>query len=139
MASLPTDPGVAAAPEFWSVILKSFGMLLIVLGILIAVLWLIRRYVAREGSMGQAGVIRLLASLYVAPKERVALIDVLGEKILIGITPNQISFLARIQDEENVCSGDPPAADGFFRSLLKRKLNGASVRSTKKQAPQSTG
>lgn len=135
--ALPVDPGVAAAPEFWSAMLKSFGMLLIVLGVLIAVLWLIKRYVGQQSGMGKPGVIQLLASMYVAPKERIALIDVLGEKILIGITSHQINFLARIQDEENVCPEDSPVPDGFFKSLLKRKLNGSASLSKKKETHHS--
>ncbi len=138
IASLPVDSSVVAPPEFWVTMLKSFGMLLIVLGILVAVLWLIKRYFGQQGGMGQPGVIQLLASMYVAPKERIALIDVLGEKILIGITPQQISFLARIQDEENVCPTEPPVSDGFFKSLLKKKLNGATNHS-KKETQHSTG
>jgi flagellar protein FliO/FliZ len=138
IAALPSDPGVAGDPEFWGTMLKSFGMLLIVLGVLIAVLWLIKRYFAQQGSMGQPGVIRLLSSMYVAPKERIALIDVLGEKILIGITSQQISFLARIQDEKNVCPTEPPASNGFFRSLLKKKINGASIHSKKKETHHRT-
>ena len=84
----------AASPELWGTMLQSFGMLLLVLAVLVLVLWLMRRYLAHPGGAGRQGVIRMIASLYVAPKERVALVDVLGEKLLIGITPQQISFLA---------------------------------------------
>ena len=68
----------------------------------------------------------MLASMYVAPKERIALVDVLGEKLLIGITPQQISFLARIEDGKNICEAHPAenSPAGFFKALLKRKLKG---------------
>lgn len=102
-------------------------MLLVVLGILLLVLWLLRRYSSRQGSGGQQGVIRMVASMYVAPKERIALVDVLGEKILIGITTQQISFLARVEDEKDLCgsqTAEPPG--GFFKSLLRRKLQRSS-------------
>ncbi len=69
----------------------------------------------------------MLASMYVAPKERIALVDVLGEKFLIGITPQQISFLARVEDKEDVCA-DRPAEKlpgGLFKTLLKRKIDTA--------------
>ena len=101
-------------------------MLLVVLGILILVLWLIRRYSHLHGAGGQQGIIRMVASMYVAPKERIALVDVLGEKILIGITAQQISFLARIEDEKDVCaSQEAEAPGGFFKALLRRKLQTA--------------
>jgi flagellar protein FliO/FliZ len=106
--------------------LKSFGMLLLVLAALIFVLWVLRRYFTQSGVGGQQGVIRMIASLYVAPKERIALVDVLGQKLLIGITPQQISFLARIEDEADVCEARMAenASAGFFKALLKRKLGG---------------
>lgn len=126
-AGAAADVSRAASPELWATMLKSFGMLLLVLAILILVLWLMRRYLTHPGSAGQQGVIRMLASMYVAPKERIALVDVLGEKLLIGITPQQISFLARIEDEKDVCetrlAENSPA--GFFKALLKRKLGGS--------------
>ncbi len=139
VAALPVDPSVAGAPELWGTMLKSFGMLLIVLGILIVLLWVMKRYFVRQGSMGQPDVIRLLASMYVAPKERVALIDVLGEKILIGITAQQISFLARIQDEDNICQPASSPGDGFFRSLLKKKISRVSNNVSTKKNHGSTG
>lgn len=101
-------------------------MLLVVLGILLLVLWLLRRYSSHQGPGGQQGVMRMVASMYVAPKERIALVDVLGEKILIGITPQQISFLARIEDDKDLCgSRMTEAPGGFFKALLRRKLQTA--------------
>ena len=102
-------------------------MLLVVLGILILVLWLIRRYSSLQGAAGQQGIIRMVASMYVAPKERIALVDVLGEKLLIGITAQQISFLARIEDDKDLCNNQKTEAPGgFFKTLLRRKLRTAS-------------
>ena len=127
-AALPTQDAVqAASPELWGTMLRSFGALLVVLAILILVLWLIRRYASLQGTGGQQGIIRMVASMYVAPKERIALVDVLGEKLLIGITTQQISFLARIEDDKDLCSGrETEAPGGFFKALLRRKLKTAS-------------
>jgi flagellar biogenesis protein FliO len=74
--------------------------------------------------------------MYVAPKERIALVDVLGEKILIGITPQQISFLARIEDDKDLCSAQmSESPGGFFKSLLKRKLQSDPEGPTMKRSP----
>ena len=128
----------SASPELWVSLLQSFGMLLLVLALLILVLWLLRRYFSHSGAVGQQGVIRMLSSIYVAPKERIALVDVLGEKLLIGITPQQISFLARIEDEKEICSDRQleKSSGGFFKTLLKRKLDDSPKDSkTKEDAP----
>jgi flagellar protein FliO/FliZ len=111
-------------PELWGTLLQSFGMLLLVLALLILVLWVLRRYFSYSGAIGQQGIIRIITSLHVAPKERIALVDVLGEKLLIGITAQQISFLARIEDEKDICNSEELAKSrgGLFKALLKRKL-----------------
>ncbi len=128
LAALPAQDVVqTATPELWGTMLRSFSMLLVVLAILLLVLWLIRRYSSLQGAGGQQGIIRMVASMYVAPKERIALVDVLGEKLLIGITAQQISFLARIEDDKDLCgSQKAEAPGGFFKTLLRRKLQTAS-------------
>jgi flagellar protein FliO/FliZ len=127
LAALPAQNTVqVGSPELWGTMLRSFSMLLVVLGILLLVLWLLRRYSSHQGSGGQQGAIRMVASIYVAPKERIALVDVLGEKILVGITTQQITFLARIEDEKDLCgSQTTEAPGGFFKALLRRKLQTA--------------
>jgi flagellar protein FliO/FliZ len=124
----------ASTPELWPTLLQSFGVLLLVLALMILVMWLMRRYLVFSGAAGQQGVIKMLASMYVAPKERIALVDVLGEKILIGITPQQISFLARVEDKDDMCAGrqEEKSPGGFFKALLKRKLDDDSGPSTGK-------
>ncbi len=117
------EPVAAAVPpDLWGSIVQSFGVLLLVLALLVFVLWLVKRYAALPGTGGAQGRIRVLGALHLAPKERVMLLDVLGEKILVGVTAQQVSFLARIQDEKGVCDRpcDPP--EGFFKSLLRRRM-----------------
>jgi flagellar protein FliO/FliZ len=111
-------------PDLWITMLKSFGMLCIVLGLLIGILWLMRRLYHGGGSR-QAGLIRIRASAFLAPKERIVLVDVLGEKLLLGVTPQQINLLAKLSDE-NGAFEEPPEEQGpraGFRSLFKRKLS----------------
>lgn len=107
-------------PELWMTLLKSFGMLCIVIGILIAVLWLLRRAYLHSGRGGQPGVIQVISSHHVSPKERIVLVDVLGEKLLLGITSQQISLLTKISDEKG--SFEACAPEGPFKTLFRRKL-----------------
>jgi flagellar protein FliO/FliZ len=122
MNGIPADTVAASAPELWVTLLKSFGMLSVVLAILIAVLWLLRR-AYHHSSGGQPGLIQILALHYVAPKEHIVLVDVLGEKLLLGVTPQQINLLTKITDAKDICAASPPAIEGIFKSLLRRKLN----------------
>ena len=61
-----TNPAAMASPELWGTLLKSAAMLSIVLGLLIGVLFLMRRlFYGKTGTAGR-GVIRTIASSYVA-------------------------------------------------------------------------
>lgn len=133
MNGLPADPVAATEPELWITLFKSFGMLCVVLALLIAILWLLRR-AYHYSSGGQPGLIKILASSYVAPKEHIVLVDVLGEKLLLGVTPQQINLLAKIADEKDICAASPPAPEGIFKLLLRRKLNGIVSSGSKKRS-----
>lgn len=131
MNAVSAEPVVSQMPELWMTLLKSFGMLCVVLGVLIAVLWLLRRLHV-HGVAGQPGLIQVLASSYVGPKERISLVDVLGEKFLIGVTSQKINLLAKISDKDNLCQEKSIAPEGLFKSLLRRQLNTTSGKKRKK-------
>jgi len=116
-----SDPIALAAPELWGSLLRSVGMLSIVLGLLVATLLLIRRFFYRSAGGAGKGVIRMLASCPVAPKERILLIEVLGEKLLIGVSPHAVSYLAKIAGD---CAPPDAAPVRFFPRALKEAIAG---------------
>ena len=119
-----TNPAAMASPELWGTLLKSAAMLSIVLGLLIGVLFLMRRlFYGKTGTAGR-GVIRTIASSYVAPKERIVLIEVLVEKLLIGVTPHAINCLAKISNDTEIDIPEPPMPNRFFSNFLKNALSG---------------
>jgi flagellar protein FliO/FliZ len=122
MDGLSSPAAAAAPPELWFSLLKSAAMLCIVLALLIGALYLMRRLFAQRGALGGAEIIKTLATRYVAPKERVILLDVLGEKLLIGATPHTITLLARLPVECQVPVPPVPGSAGFFQELFKRTL-----------------
>ena len=78
--------------------LKTMAMLFIVLGLLILVLYLMKRFIfLRRRAKGDL-LIKVLSSLHLSPKERIEVIDISGEKIVLGITPGNINFLTKIKD-----------------------------------------
>jgi len=83
--------------------LKTMAMLFLVLGLLVLVLYFMKRFLfLRRGAKGDL-LIKVLSSLHLSPKERIEVIEVSGEKIVLGVTPGNISFLTRLNDlpEEN--------------------------------------
>ena len=118
------DPTTIAPPDLWMTMLKSLGMLSLVLGLLIAVLYLARQLFFRKGGMAGNGVIKMLASYHIAPKERIVLMDVLGEKLLIGITPQQIQCLAKIPSDQDIdLVRDNDQSTGSFARFVKEAVD----------------
>jgi len=76
--------------------IKTVAMLFIVLGILFMVLVLIKKYLSPKGKVKGDLVINVLSSLHISPKERIEVIEVSGQKIVLGITPGRINFLTKL-------------------------------------------
>ena len=117
------DPTAMAAPELWITLLKSVAVLSLVLGAVIGILYLMRRLFYGHSGASHRGIIRMLASCYVAPKERIILIEVLGEKLLVGVTPHSINCLAKISNDREIEFTTQEGSSGFFTNLLKGAIN----------------
>ena len=78
--------------------LKTIAMLFIVLGFLILVLYLVKKFTLPRGKAQGDMLIKVLSSLHLSSKERVAVIEISGEKIVVGVTPGSISFLTKLSD-----------------------------------------
>jgi flagellar protein FliO/FliZ len=78
--------------------LKAMAMLCLVLGLLIVVLYLMKRFFflgrKKEGNL----FIKILTSMPLSPKQRIEVIEVMGEKIVLGVTPESIRFLTKLSD-----------------------------------------
>lgn len=114
--------------DIWLAGLKTFAMLLIVLGCLILVLYLMKRFFYQKGGLRQGNLIRVLSTYHVTPKGRVTLIDVAGEKLLLGITPENITCLGKIEPSEALAGLEETeqknTGNGIFEKLLSRSLRG---------------
>jgi flagellar protein FliO/FliZ len=130
--------GSAMVPQadLWGAALKALAMLSIVVAILILILFLIKRFLYLNEGSSQGQLIKLLSSYHMAPKERIALIDVAGEKMVIGITPESITCLAKIEKPETLAQIESlqdhlAAGHGHFSRFLLSSLRskrGASQR-----------
>jgi flagellar protein FliO/FliZ len=122
--------------DMWLAFARTFGMLFVVLAVFLVAFYLFRRFSAGAGTKG-ANLIQVMAVHHVSPKEKLMLVNVLNENILIGVTPQSISSLA-VLGEKGI---DVPARENEgqpgFSDLLKRTLKQSSV-SKGAGAPQSS-
>jgi len=83
-------------PELVNTGLKTIAMLFIVLGVLVLVIYLMKKFMSPKGKGQGDLIIRVVSSLYLSPKERVEVIEISGERIVVGITPGNINFLTKL-------------------------------------------
>ncbi len=87
--------------------------LLAVIAIIFGCAWIVRRMSGMTGGNSQA--IKVVSVMPMGTRERIALIDVGGKQILIGVTPQAIRTL-HVFDEPVVSPGEQVSGD-FARKL----------------------
>ena len=100
---------------------KSFGMLFAVLAFFLIALYLVRRVSGRFGNKDSMTLIKVLSVHHLSPKEKLVLVAVQDESILIGVSPAGISSLARF-DKLPKTASEPPETTKGFQNLLKKSL-----------------
>lgn len=80
--------------DIWVAFAKTFSMLFLVLALLILAFYLIKKLSTAKGVKGGRNLIKILCVHHLSPKEKIVLLDVLGDTFLIGVTPNHISKLS---------------------------------------------
>ena len=111
--------------SFFPSFLKLLFALAVVLGLMAAAVYLLRRFMnhtaagARDGSL-----IRILSSRYLGPKSSILLVDVLGKGIVVGLSNGQMTRLAEIDDREALAQVQTPGqhapANPALTDVLKR-------------------
>jgi flagellar protein FliO/FliZ len=101
------DP-LANGPDMTSS-LRSLVAVAVVLALVVVFAWLVRRGVfGRLGRQGQSG-IRVETAVPLGDRRSLAVVAVEGRRLLVGLTPAQITFVAELK----------PESAGFAGSLEK--------------------
>lgn len=81
--------------------LKMIFALAVVLGLLIGVMYFVKMFMQQTspGSDNQA-LIHVISSKYLGPKNRIVLIEVLDQLLVVGISNQQMTTLAAIEDPQ---------------------------------------
>nr|WP_256352743.1 flagellar biosynthetic protein FliO [Pseudomonas sp. PDM31] len=92
-----------------------FGLLL-VLGLIFFLAWLLRR-VQQAGPAGKGQVIELIGSRALGPRDRLMLVQVGNEQILLGLSPGTITALHVLKEPVQVPSSEK-ATPEFAQRLM---------------------
>ena len=118
-AATPVGQHAASSPGLFG----AFFTLLLVLGLIIGLGWLLKRMPG--GAFRPAEGLKIVASLSIGAKERVVVVDVNGQQLLLGVTAGGISNLHQLP--EPLPQTPPPALPNLkqlpnFAQLLQQKL-----------------
>ncbi|QEL57864.1 flagellar biosynthetic protein FliO [Chromobacterium paludis] len=106
---------VQAAPSPLASLLQVILGLAVVLGAIIGVAWLFKRL--SGGVLGNAGRVRVVGGTMVGQKERVVIVEMEGEWLVLGVTPHQVNLLNKMAKPEGAEAQAAEAAEPFARWL----------------------
>ena len=92
--------------------------LLLVLGIIFVLAWLLRRMQQAGPGVKGRQVIELIGSRALGPRDRLVLVQVGSEQILLGLTPGTITPLHVLKEPVQVSSGEQ-ATPEFAQRLME--------------------
>ncbi|MEW9797534.1 flagellar biosynthetic protein FliO [Alteromonas sp. CYL-A6] len=98
-------------------ILSIFLSLLVVVGIIFALAYLMRRFTVTQAGNGQ---LKVVASMVAGTKEKIMVIQVGDEQHLVGITSHHISHLSKLDNplEATPQSGNKGSGEQFRQKLV---------------------
>ncbi|MNJ12638.1 Flagellar protein FliO [compost metagenome] len=91
--------------------------LLLVVGLILLLAWLLRR--VQNAAPGSQQVIEVLGSRSLGPRDRLVLVQVGNEQILLGHTPGSIEALHVLKEPVAVPASARPATPEFAQRLLE--------------------
>ena len=115
-APLPTPPasdyGLAGTAVHMAL------ALLLVLAVIFAAYWLLRRYGGKWGigPAGRGGMLRLLAHLSLGPRKSIVVVRFMHKNLVLGVTEHNITLLT----EETADDDDTTAPNSFAATLAAR-------------------
>jgi flagellar protein FliO/FliZ len=115
-AAMPLEP--LALPY----LLKLTAGLVLVVLIIFALAWLVKKFNLNQQS--QNGLIRIVAGMPIGTRDRILLLEVGEEQILLGLTPGRIEKLHTLSQKLEVVDGQPLStsfADKLNRLMAERK------------------
>lgn len=136
VAVIPTlgsaaDTAAVAAPASPAGMLQVMIGLILVLGILVVIAWGMKKIGAGKPAGG--GAIHIVGGINVGNRERILVVEVAGEWIVVGVTPTSITALSTMPKQEGMSlSPTMPIAKNFSAWLQQTidKRNAAAGKST---------
>jgi flagellar protein FliO/FliZ len=126
LAQQAIEKSIAVDPISSSYLIKLTVGLLVVVGLVFLLAWLVKKMQLVQSSNN--GLIKIVSAISVGQRERIALIQVGEEQLLIGLTPGRIDKLHTLEKAIETANQPVVASSTFqqkFQQLLNREKSGA--------------
>ncbi|WP_101760502.1 flagellar biosynthetic protein FliO [Oceanicoccus sp. KOV_DT_Chl] len=104
--------------------IKVVGGLLFVVAIIFLVAWLMRRLGAIPAFTGQT--MRVVSALSVGTREKIILVDVAGQQILLGVAPGRVNHLQTFEQAVITPASNTQPNTGDFAKTIRKLLHPAT-------------
>lgn len=127
------EAGSGASPAFGSIV-RMLGALLVVVVLLYASVYLLKRFMAGRLKTGRVGMLSIVETVHLGPKLSLSLVKVGSRGVLVGVTEHGMSALTEISESELATVEKEKAAgaqSGFAEAMKSAadKLRDFSARS----------
>ena len=111
-----------STPDAFSNAFQMLTALGIVLGGLLLLFWVAKRYLKKDPGGSNKQLIKVIANQYVGIKKNIALIQVPGSVLVVGLTNDNISLLTKIEDQQilETIQTENSVAEPSFSDQLQR-------------------
>jgi flagellar protein FliO/FliZ len=114
-AAVPPAPGIGAGQVF-----GLFAGTLLVLAVIGGIAWLMKRMAPR--GYGSGGVLRVVAGAAVGQRERVVVVEVGGNWLVVGVAPGSVNLLQQMPRAEVPAVATTALPSTAFAAWLKQVM-----------------
>jgi len=110
--------------SLFTAILKVAGSLGLVIGIMLLIVMLIKKLGLSGQTMRPGSMINILETRMLAPKKYLAVVEIAGQYLVIGVTDHQINLITRLENSDELANPAREAGRVFTESpfaMLIRK------------------
>ena len=106
-------------PNLWLVSLQMVFWLIVVVVLIVACVWVMKKVTSPTRKINNQKPIRLLFQETIAPGRSICLVRVLNQVHVVGVTNSQISYLATLDETESDAVSQGVVDDFFLDYRLK--------------------
>ncbi|WP_343587153.1 flagellar biosynthetic protein FliO [Herbaspirillum sp.] len=117
-----TVPAAPALPSSGGSVLTMLLGLVAVLALMAGIAWLFKRFGLAQNLAGNAAA-RVIGGVSVGTRERVMVIEVGDQWIVVGVAPGRVNALATMPRQEHVAAQSAKANGPAFSSWLKQTMD----------------